>query len=132
MNLPSWDAVLTFFGGVFVTVITATASRPLRRAQAKQNDREGEASLAQATMEWARHLEETLSRRIANLQEDYGKKFDAMSERMETLEVENDMYRRHNTLLTGQLVEAGISPVPMPEVKVIRPPSSPGDTHGET
>lgn len=132
MTIPSWDAILTFLGGVVVTVITATASRPLRRSQATNNEREGEASLAQATMEWARHLEETLSKRITDLQAEYGKRFEDMSIRMHALEIENDVYRRHNALLTGQLVEAGIPPAPMPERRITRPPSSPGGSRDET
>lgn len=130
MTPPDWNAVLTFIGGVIVTIIGATASRPLRKAQAKSSDREGEASLAHATMEWAKHLEETLSGQIAKLEADYAKRFSDMSDRMASLETENDVYRRHNGLLTGQLVEAGIAPAVMPAPR-FRPSSRRG-TDGET
>lgn len=119
--------------GIVITVLTATFARPLRKAQAKHEHKEGEATLSEATLAWARHLEETLSKQIAQMKQDYNKRIDEMARRITALEVENDAYKRHNTALASQLIEAGISPLPGPLPK--RPTSSsgaPGDSDGET
>lgn len=132
MTTPSLESILTFLGGVIATIITATASRPLRRAQTRTADREGEASLAHATMEWAKHLEETLSKRISGLKEEYEGRLMEVADRIASLEAENEAYRRHNALLTGQLIDAGIRPADIPDRRVSQAPYDHDDRRGGT
>lgn len=116
-----WTTVATFFGGVIVTLITAVSRRGVRRAEVEHQEKEGEASLSEATLAWARHLEESLTRQIETMKAESGIRIEALTNRVATLEAENDMYRRHVVLLMRQLAEAGIPPHP-----------SPRDKHGET
>ncbi|MFW6031588.1 MAG: hypothetical protein ACOC9T_03265 [Myxococcota bacterium] len=106
-------AILTFIGGVVVTAIGALARRSLRQSEAKKHDAQGEASLASVTLDWAAQLRADLE----NSRKETEKRLAQMSTRISALERENEIYRKHNTLLTKQIIEAGLVPAPRPRLQ---------------
>lgn len=115
MGWPSWEAVLVFIGGVITTLLTVTARRGSDRAGARKADKEGEASLSEATIAWAKHLQETLNQQIRDLRIDYEDEQGKMQDRLVKLESELRAYRAHNRLLITQVVGAGLIPVSFPQ-----------------
>jgi hypothetical protein len=120
MTLPSWEALLTFLSGVIVATIVALGARTKNTAEASKASSEGEASLSEATLRWAKDLRADLRERIEDLRTDYDKKIEAMQDRLSELEAENRLYRRYNGLLIGQIKEAGLIPIPPPPSLVDR------------
>jgi len=106
-----YTVALTFIGGVVAAAIGALAMRPLRRAQAHKNSREGEATLSEATLKWAQDIRAEFEVYKAETTA----KLDAMTDKLAILQVENEIYRKHNALLTDQLLDAGLNPVPRPQ-----------------
>lgn len=117
MGLPSWEAVLVFLGGVIATLLGINARRSGVQAEARKADKEGEASLSEATIAWAKHLQETLNQQIKDLRSDYESKQVTMQERLVSLESELRIYQAHNRLLITQIIKAGMLPVDPPALQ---------------
>lgn len=84
---------------------SAAATKSLAHAQALAQ--QGEASLAGATLVWARELREEL----ANVKAEVS----GLNARLEDVQRENRRLRRHNELLTTQVIDLGGVPVAMPD-----------------
>lgn len=76
-------------------------------ASARRNDQEGEASLAQVTLSWAKQLRDQMR--------DLQGEVDGLRSRVSDLERENSLLRRHNEQLVDQVIGLGGVPVDMPE-----------------
>lgn len=122
MGLPSWEAILVFIGGVIATLLTISARRGGEQAEARRADKEGEASLSEATIAWAKHLQETLNQQIKDLRSDYEGKQVTMQERLVSLESELRIYQAHNRLLITQIIQAGMLPVDPPPLRDLHRP----------
>jgi hypothetical protein len=121
--MPDWaQSLLTFLSGsAVVAIIGAISLRGKNIADAKRADCEGEATLSQATLAWAREVRESLNAQIAKVSSDYdlqirnlNLKLDAMAGRITVLETENRLYREYTSMLITQIKGAGLVPVPQP------------------
>ena len=74
---------------------------------ASKANAEGEASLATVTLAWAQELRQEIT--------DLKARVTALDKAIATVEEENRLLRRHNELLTDQVIGLGGTPVPMPE-----------------
>ena len=74
---------------------------------ARRNHVEGEASLAQVTLQWARELRDQVA--------GYESEVRGLREQVTNLERENTLLRRHNEQLVAQIVGLGFVPVDMPD-----------------
>lgn len=116
MALPSWESVLTFLSGVTIAIVTVLAARRKNDAEASKASSEAEASLSQATLQWAKDLRADLKSRIDELKGEYDEKLEKMQTKLSELEAENRLYRRYNGMLIGQIKKAGLVPLPPPEI----------------
>jgi hypothetical protein len=121
-TMPDWlEGLITFLGGSVVALIGAFSLRGRNTADAKKLASEGEATLSQATMAWAKEIRESLNAQVAKLTHDYdaqirhlNAKLDAMAGRVTVLETENRLYREYTGLLINQIKGAGLIPIPQP------------------
>lgn len=114
MGLPSWEAIFTFLGGVVVATIAAFGMRPKNVAEADKANAEGEASLSNATITWAKELRADLRERLDDMRRDYDGQLAKMTARLTELDAENRLYRKYNHMLIVQIKDAGLIPVPPP------------------
>ena len=120
--MPDWvESLLTLVGGAAIALIGAFSLRGKNTADAKRAASEGEATLSQATMAWAKQIKDSLESQMTKLTTDYDgrirgltAKVDSMATRITVLETENRLYREYTGLLITQIKGAGLVPIPQP------------------
>ena len=97
-----------------VATIAALSMRSKTVAEADKANAEGEASLSNATISWAKELKSDLKERLDDMRRDYDEQLAKMTARLTELDAENRLYRKYNHMLIVQIKDAGLVPVPPP------------------